>query len=109
MPETFEVVLTKRAQDEINQAHDWWADHRSTEQANRWYLKFFEAMITLEKNPSRCQLAPENDRFDYELRQLSFGVGSTPTHRAVFVIRDTTVLILRIRHLAQAPIAPPND
>lgn len=109
MPEQFEVVLTKKAQDEIDHAHDWWAEHRSPEQANRWYLQFVAAMISLETNPDRCQLAPENVGVDYELRQLSFGLTSNPTHRAVFVIRDATVLILRIRHLAQSEVNPFGD
>ena len=106
MPDTFEVLLTKKAQDEIDQAYDWWTENRSPEQANRWYVGFFEAMISLEQNPTRLPLAPESDYFPYELRQLNYGLGSKPTHRAVFTIRDKVVLILRIRHLAQRSITP---
>ena len=105
MPDTFEVVLTKRAQDEIDQAHDWWAEHRSPEQANRLYLQFFEVMISLERTQAAASSHRRMGRFDYELRQFSFGLGSSPKHRALFVIRDATVLILRIRHLAQRHMA----
>lgn len=62
MPETYDVILTKRAQDEIDQAHDWWAKHRSSEQADRWYRGFFEVMISLEQAPHRCPFAAENDQ-----------------------------------------------
>lgn len=106
MPDTFEVLLTKKAQEEVDQSHVWWAENRSPEQANRWYVGFFQAMISLEQNPNRCPLAPENDQFPYELRQLNYGLGSNPTHRAIFTIRNNVVLILRIRHLAQRLIQP---
>lgn len=106
MSDAFEVVLTKAAQDELDNFHSWWTENRSPDQANRWYTGFYEAMISLEQNPTRCQLAPENDHFTYELRQLNYGLSSKPTHRAIFTIRETVVLILRIRHLAQSLIEP---
>jgi plasmid stabilization system protein ParE len=108
MPDTYEVLLTNKAQAEIDQSHDWWAQNRSPEQANRWYVGFFQAMISLERNPARCPLAPESDHFPFELRELTYGLGAKPTHRAVFTIRDKLVLVLRIRHLAQRPIQPDN-
>lgn len=109
MPDTFEVSLTKKAQEELDKSHDWWAQNRSREQANRWYVGFFRAMISLEQNPARCPLAPESNHFPYELRQLSYGLGSKPTHRAVFTIRKKVVVILRIRHLAQGMIRPDDE
>ena len=63
-------------------------------------------MISLEQNPSRFPLAFENDQFPYELRQQNYGLGSNPTHRAIFTIRNNVVLILRIRHLAQRLMDP---
>ena len=73
-----EVLLTQRAQEELDEAHHWWAENRSAEQANRWYLGFLEAMLTLEHVPFRWPFAPENDYFPYEVRQLNFGLGSRP-------------------------------
>lgn len=101
-----EVVLARRAESELEQGHAWWAKHRSLDQANRWYDGFVAQMVSLEQNPERCELAPENGSFAHEIRQLSFGLGRRPTHRAVFTIRPTEVVILRVRHLAQGPIAP---
>lgn len=106
MPDTFEVFLTEKAQEELDESHNWWAQNRSPDQANRWYVGFFQAMKNLEQNPTRCPLAPENDHFPYELRQLNYGLSSKPTHRAIFTIRNKVVVIVRIRHLAQALIEP---
>jgi len=104
MPDSYNVLLTKIAQEEIDHIYDWWADHRSVSQAHRWYDAFFQKLSSLEENPTRFSLAPENDHFSYELRQLNFGVASRPTHRAVFTIRDTVVVVLRVRHLARSDI-----
>jgi hypothetical protein len=51
-----------------------------------------------------CTLAPENDRFPCEIRQLDFGIGRKPTHWLVYTIRPSEVVILRMRHLAHQEI-----
>lgn len=100
-----DVVLTRHAQDELEQAYDWWAENRSTRQADRWYTGFIQAMLALEQDPERFSLAPESDLFSIDVRQLHYGVSGKPTHRALFTIRsDTSVVILRVRHLAQKPL-----
>ena len=101
---THRVVLTHRADRELEDAADWWAKHRSTEQAARWYEGFSDAIRSLEENPERCPVAPENGRFPYEIREMHYGLGSRPTHRAVFTIRPDMVLVLTIRHAAQAEL-----
>ena len=101
---THHVVLTRRADRELEDAADWWAEHRSSHQAAHWYAGFSDAIASLRENPERCPLAPENGRFPYEIRELHYGLGSRPTHRAVFTIRPDMVLVLTIRHAAQAEL-----
>lgn len=103
---TYEVVLTDRAHAQMEAAYSWWAENRSAAQAAHWYNTLAEAIISLEQNPERCPLALENDLVPFELRDLLFGVGKRPTHRAVFTIRPNLVLILAIRHLAQESLSP---
>jgi plasmid stabilization system protein ParE len=100
----YDVVITSRAQREAQANHDWWAKNRSPEQAARWYDEFLNSAFSLEQNPDRCALAPENDRFPYDIRQLTFGIGRKPTHRLIYTIRPKEVVILRVRHLAQQEI-----
>jgi plasmid stabilization system protein ParE len=104
-----EVILTARAQDELKGSHDWWAQHRSRRQADQWYAGFVRAMLLLEENPDRCPLAPESDLFPDEVRQLFYGLSGKPTHRAIYTIRPDTVVILRVRHLAQKPLSEPDS
>jgi plasmid stabilization system protein ParE len=100
----YEVSITSRAEQEAQANHDWWAEHRSAEQAARWYDDFLNSALSLEQNPDRCSLAAENERFPYEIRQLNFGIGRKPTHRLVYTIRPKEVVVLRVRHLAQKAI-----
>ena len=104
-----EVVLSETAQNELESAHHWWATNRSREQADQWYNGFLTVMLRLESSPERYAVAPENDDFPLEIRQLNYGVGRTSTHRAVFTIRANRVIILRVRHLAQEPLAAGDD
>ncbi len=100
----YEVIITSRAEQEAQANHDWWAEHRSAEQAARWYEEFLRAAFSLEDDPDRCPIAAENPRFPYEIRQLNFGLGGKRTHRLVYTIRLKEVVVLRVRHLAQDAI-----
>lgn len=98
------VLLTAGARDDLRQNARWWAEHRSVEQAERWYDGFLRHIDSLAENPQRCPLARENHKFPYELRELHYGVGSRPTHRALFTIRPDAIIVLAIRHGAQRDI-----
>ena len=65
-----------------------------------------KAVADLSKNPERHSQSREKDRFDYEIRDLLFGLGRRPTHRAVFTIRDDEVVVMTVRHLAQRDLSP---
>jgi plasmid stabilization system protein ParE len=99
-----EVLVTLRAGEEAQSIHDWWAEHRSREQADRWYEAFWRSILSLERHPERCALARENGRVPDKLRQLNFGLGQRPTRRLVFTMREDRVVVLRVRHLAQQDI-----
>ncbi len=50
-------------------------------------------------------MSRESDDFPFETRDLYFGIGRRPTHRAVFTICHDKVLVIAIRHLAQRDLA----
>jgi plasmid stabilization system protein ParE len=79
----------------------WWATHRSEAEAERWYDGFSKAIKKLATDAERHALARENANFPFELRQLNYGLGRRPTHRALYTIRPDMILVLRIAHLAQ--------
>ncbi|MCH8922817.1 MAG: type II toxin-antitoxin system RelE/ParE family toxin [Planctomycetes bacterium] len=103
----YRVVLADRALEDIDRNARWWAKHRSGDQAIRWYEGILAAIDSLDENPQRWPVARENENFPYELRELHFGAGSHPTHRALFTIRDDrSVVVLSVRHAAQKDVTP---
>ncbi len=100
---SYRVFFTSRAKLQLSQSALWWAEHRSADQAHRWLNEFEEAINGLQERPERHGLARENETDDWPnaVRQLLYGLGSKPTHRAVFEVRGDVVYVLAVRHLAQ--------
>lgn len=63
-------------------------------------------MEALIQDPLRYEFAREADRFPYELRQRLFGTGRRITHRILFTVRNEEVVVLTVRHAAQADVNP---
>jgi plasmid stabilization system protein ParE len=97
---TYELVVLRRAEQELNAAADWIAEY-SPGAAARWFNSFVHALLSLEKNPQRCGLAPENVASSYELRQLIYRPRQGRSFRAIFTIQGNQVRVLRIRGAGQ--------
>lgn len=69
---SFNVLVTERAERELNQTADWIA-RDAPDTANRWFNGFVTSIVSLADNPQRCGVARENHRFAFELRQLLYG------------------------------------
>jgi plasmid stabilization system protein ParE len=95
------VLITPIAEVDIDEAYEWWREHRSVEQANRWYCEIFQAMLGLSSSAGRLPQSPEALKLGVDIREFYFGIGAHPTHRVVFIIEGSTVKILRVRHLSR--------
>lgn len=104
----YEVRIVSRAHNDFREAIQWYADNYSAEFAASWYDQFLRQLETLAAMPESHSLARENDRTEFDLRELHFGVGRRTTHRAVFRIVDSTVEILAIRHVARRDLDVEN-
>ena len=102
----YSVRIMPEAYHELEASAVWWAKHRSSEEALRWYDGFVVKLESLQSMPESHSLARENPRVAFELRELHYGLGSGTTHRALFRIVGTTVEVLSVRHVAQADINP---
>lgn len=105
----FTLRLTQRAENDINRNADWWEEHRSKEQADRWYLGIFDAMKSLTQMPTRCGMAPEADSLELPIRHLLYGVSGKLTHRVLFTIEENDVIIYRVLHFAQEVLGETDD
>jgi plasmid stabilization system protein ParE len=94
------VVLTARAERDRDTAFAWYAEHYSPEFAIRWYQGIRQAIDSLVRNPLRCGMAHENDKFSFEVHELLFGARRYK-HRVLFTIKDDLVIVVHIRHSAQ--------
>ena len=70
--------------------------------ADRWYLGLVEATISLEELPERCPSIPEQDEFQFEIRQLIYF-----SHRIIFrVLHESNIVIVyRVYHGSRRSLA----
>ncbi|MGC3966124.1 MAG: type II toxin-antitoxin system RelE/ParE family toxin [Pirellulales bacterium] len=90
----------------MEESAEWWAHERSPEQAERWYAGIRQAVAGLAEHPEQWPQAAESSEFAYVLREILYGLGPRPTHRAVFTIVKQTVVVLSVRHAAQDQLKP---
>ena len=102
----YRVVIHEMARQDIRRNARWWADNHSRAQSEIWFHNAFDSIEKLTTFPGSYPLAPENDDFPFEIRELHFGLGSRPGYRAVFAIRNETIHVLTVRRAAQDTIHP---
>jgi plasmid stabilization system protein ParE len=105
---TYRIIIEPTAEREIRAAVRWKVEHASGTVAARWYDGLIKKIDTLRRDPSRCPLAAESDRFPEEIRELIHGRGGKRVHRhrILFTIREDAVHVLYVRHTARDEVEP---
>ena len=98
---TYKVRLSDNAEADLAANANWWASHRSYDEALRWLVGFHSVLRQLDTDPERFPMVTEAGRFRRELRQLNYGLKSKKTHRAVFEVQGQEVVVHALRHLSQ--------
>jgi plasmid stabilization system protein ParE len=93
------VIVELSARQEIAQSYLWLAE-RSPEAAERWFNGLYDTMGSLELFPERCPLAPENEFFDLEIREIFHG-RRQHKYRILFTVCEGEVHVLHVRHGAR--------
>jgi plasmid stabilization system protein ParE len=73
---------------------------RNPDAAHRWLAGIERAILSLTNLPERCPLAPENEFFEEEIREL-FYRKEPGRYRILFTIRGDEIHVLRVRHGAR--------
>lgn len=109
MPRIYGLRFTPRAAADIDAAHARFMELSSEELADEWKAGLFDAVAPLSTMPHR-QIAPENARFQQEVRQLIYRrrMGSV-AYRILFTIMESQedapyVRILHVRHGSARPM-----
>lgn len=98
------VIIQPPASGEIEQAFLWIAE-RNPDAAVKWFTGLQKVIQSLETFPERCPLAPENDAFKEEIRQLVYGRRGG-RYQIFFTIRGDAVHVLHVRHGARDYLKP---
>lgn len=93
----FRVEITPAAESDAQAILEWLLTQQAGDTGLRWFLNLEQAIQSLSHFPERCSLAPENERFPFEVRQLLYG-RRPHVYRILFSIEQDTVYVLHIRH-----------
>jgi plasmid stabilization system protein ParE len=89
----FEVILEDSAQKNVRESYDWGCRTWGKQQAQECVTQLRIAVITqLAVVPKAFPLAPENDEFSEEIRQMIVG-----RYRVLFTIKGRKVHVLHVR------------
>jgi plasmid stabilization system protein ParE len=101
----YRIELADTAKADLREATRWIRDEVTPDSADRWLTGLLKAANTLQKQPLRCPLAEESDKFPEDIRLLLHGKRKTK-YRILFTIRGDAVVILYVRHTARDEIEP---
>jgi len=104
MADEYRIILQPEAYEGMERAYEY-IERQSPESAHQWAIGLMDAIDTLKTFHTRCLLAPENEFFRQEIRQLLYGKGRS-VYRVLFTIQDDTVSVLHIRSGAQEVLKP---
>ena len=100
------VSISERAWEDVRQNVRWWSEHRSAEQAARWYDDIRSAFVSLEDRPEQWPVARESPRFPYEIREYHFRISGQAIQRIVFASSEEEVIVLRVVHVKEQELDP---
>jgi plasmid stabilization system protein ParE len=88
----YHVVFELSGARDLDKSYEWGCQKWGKAQARKWHSEIVKAIKTLAEFPERQPIAPENDEFDEEIRQMVYG-----RYRVLFTIRGNKVAVLHCR------------
>ena len=69
----YRVMLTDKAETDVESVLKWVSDQRATDAGGRWFVQLMARLDSLEQHPNRCSLASESNELGEEIRELLLG------------------------------------
>ena len=89
----YTVVFAESAQENVRESYDWGCRAWGKKEAKLWARQLRTAVLTqLALFPKRFPLAPEDDEFSAEIRQMIVG-----RYRVLFTIKGRKIHVLHVR------------
>jgi plasmid stabilization system protein ParE len=99
----FRVEQTATAKLDLDVILEWLLAREAGETGLRWFQELREAVASLAEFPHRCNLAPEDADFPFEVRQLLYG-RKPHVYRILFTTDGDRVILLHVRHASRLPV-----
>lgn len=93
----YRVVVTDKAEADIESILKWFDQQSATQAGARWYAQFVAKLETLENHPERCPIAVESVDIGQEIRELLLGRRGYK-YRVFFKMSGRSVVVLRVWH-----------
>lgn len=98
----FVVRVTRKAASNLGEIAEWLDAEGGPRAAERWLDSIERELSSLSEYPARQPLAPEDEEVrGPEIRQLVLG-----NYRVLFIIRQSAVFVLHVRHASRRPALP---
>jgi plasmid stabilization system protein ParE len=89
----YRVIFEESAQENVRDSYEWGCRVWGKREAGQWVRQLrTDAIRLLGVVPKGCPLAPENEEFSEEIRQMIVG-----RYRVLFTVKGRTVHVLHVR------------
>ena len=97
----YRVEIARRAEADLEDLYLWVVE-RAPQQGARWFNGLERAVLSLDRHPKRCPVAPESFDPDRQVRVLTYG-RKPHTCRIFFTVDDDAevVCVLHVRRGAR--------
>jgi toxin ParE1/3/4 len=100
----YHVEIAKNAEAELEELY-LWVVGRAPHQGAKWFNGLERAVLSLDRHPNRCPVAPESIDPDRPVRVLSYG--RKPHVYRIFFTIDDDAKVVRVVHLRRSARRPP--
>lgn len=92
----YRVDLARNAEAELEELYLWVVE-RAPQQGAAWFNGLERAVLSLDRHPERCPVAPESIDPDHPVRVLSYG--RRPQMYRIFFTVDHSAKVVRVVHV----------
>jgi plasmid stabilization system protein ParE len=93
----YRIIVAPDAQRDLREVYRFFKRDAPLPTRN-WIRGARKAIRALSRSPERCPLAPESVSFGKPIRELFYGSENRGSYRILFVVLDSTVCVLHVRH-----------
>lgn len=101
------IKVQPEAEEDLLRNLLWWATNHSTQKgALEWHLIVQSQIRLIGSHSESYPPSRENEDFPYEIRDALIGKGKRGSYRAVFTVKDDTIVVLRVLRASQGQLRP---